>query len=201
MMSTKEKILQNATKLFLTKGYNQTSLNEIAKKSGITKGGIYHHFKDKDELFVEMAEYFKSRMFSVLHRMESEESLENLIKNYFENLEAMENEMADYLELTIKDIRMFSEFQSRFILDVIEHGPKDLNLCIHTKEMHKIIKSKIEQDKKNGFIRDNLDSDELSLEIMAIFEGYTVLRRSRLIDNAYGYGNKTIDALWNRIKK
>ncbi|MBA2862039.1 TetR/AcrR family transcriptional regulator [Methanococcus maripaludis] len=200
-MSTREKIVQNAAKLFLKKGYNQTSLNEIAEKSGITKGGIYHHFKDKNELFVEMAEYFKSKFMSLLTKMEQEPSLENLLKNYFENSEIVMHEIAEYLELTLKDIRFFPEFQSRFILDSIQYGPEDMDFTMHTKMMYSILKNKIELAKKNGEILDDIDSKELSLEIVAIIEGYSNLRRLKLIDESYEYGNRTIERLWSRIKK
>ncbi|AVB77201.1 TetR/AcrR family transcriptional regulator [Methanococcus maripaludis] len=200
-MSTKEKIVQNAAKLFLTKGYKQTSLNEIAEKTGITKGGIYHHFKDKNELFVEMAEYFKSKFASLLTKMEQESSLEDLLKNYFENSEILMQEIAEYLELTLKDIKHFSEFQSRFTLDAIQYGPKDMDFTMHTKSMYSLLKKKIELAKKNGEILEEIDSKEISLEIIAIIEGYSNLRRLKLMDDSYEYGNKCFERLWNRIKK
>jgi len=200
-MSTKEKIVQNAAKLFLTKGYNQTSLNEIAEKSGITKGGIYHHFKDKNELFVEMAEYFKSKFSSILTKMEQESSLEDLLKNYFGNSEIIMQEIAEYLELTMKDIKHFSEFQSRFTLDAIQYGPKDMDFTMHTKSMYSLLKKKIELAKKNGEILEDIDSKELSLEIIAIIEGYSNLMRLKLMNDSYEYGNRSLERLWNRIKK
>ncbi|MBA2852805.1 AcrR family transcriptional regulator [Methanococcus maripaludis] len=200
-MSTKEKIVQNAAKLFLTKGYKQTSLNEIAEKTGITKGGIYHHFKDKNELFVEMAEYFKLKFMSLLTKMEQEPSLEKLLKNYFENSEILMQEIAEYLELSIKNIKLFPEFQSRFILDSIQYGPKEMDFTMHTKTMYSILKKKIELAKKNGEILEEIDSKEISLEIIAIIEGYSNLRRLKLIDESYEYGNRCFERLWNRIKK
>uniref|UniRef100_A9AAS5 Transcriptional regulator, TetR family n=1 Tax=Methanococcus maripaludis (strain C6 / ATCC BAA-1332) TaxID=444158 RepID=A9AAS5_METM6 len=200
-MSTKEKIVQNAAKLFLTKGYNQTSLNEIAEKSGITKGGIYHHFKDKNELFVEMAEAFKSKFMTLVSKMEQESSLENLLKNYFENSEVLMQEIADYLEFSMDDIKYFSEFQSRFTLDAIQYGPKDIDFTMNTKMMYSILKKKIELAKKNGEILEDIDSKELSLEIIAIIEGYSNLRRLKLMNDSYDYGNRSLERLWNRIKK
>jgi AcrR family transcriptional regulator len=44
---TKEKILEAAFDLFNKKGYDNTSLNEIVKRSGISKGGLFHHFESK----------------------------------------------------------------------------------------------------------------------------------------------------------
>ncbi|SHJ54012.1 TetR/AcrR family transcriptional regulator [Parasporobacterium paucivorans] len=50
-ISTKEKILEAACRLFETKGYNATGLNEILKESGAPKGSLYYHFPNgKEEL-------------------------------------------------------------------------------------------------------------------------------------------------------
>ena len=50
LVRTKE-ILSVATRLFVTQGYEATSMNQIREEAGISKGLIYHYFKDKDELF------------------------------------------------------------------------------------------------------------------------------------------------------
>lgn len=48
---TKEKILETAKKLFLEKGYDNTSIQDILKElGGLTKGAIYHHFNSKFEI-------------------------------------------------------------------------------------------------------------------------------------------------------
>ncbi|MBM7869746.1 AcrR family transcriptional regulator [Clostridium pascui] len=46
----KKELLEVAEKLFLEKGYEQTSIDDILKESGISKGGFYHYFKSKDEI-------------------------------------------------------------------------------------------------------------------------------------------------------
>lgn len=45
------KILQAATVVFVEKGYEGSSINEIANMAGINKSLIYHHFKDKENLW------------------------------------------------------------------------------------------------------------------------------------------------------
>ena len=46
----REKILNTATQLFIQKGSEKTSMQDIAQTAGISKGAIYHHFKSKDEI-------------------------------------------------------------------------------------------------------------------------------------------------------
>jgi AcrR family transcriptional regulator len=50
-MDTKDKILQESLKLFSSKGYSGTSMNEIAETVGIKKPSLYFHFKSKTEIF------------------------------------------------------------------------------------------------------------------------------------------------------
>lgn len=53
---TKKDIMEHASLLFSQKGYNQTSVGDIAKASGYSKGHIYYHFKNKEQLFVLLAQ-------------------------------------------------------------------------------------------------------------------------------------------------
>ena len=48
---TVEKILTAAKRLFLEKGYEQTTIQDIVDQlGGLTKGAVYHHFKSKEEI-------------------------------------------------------------------------------------------------------------------------------------------------------
>ena len=40
-----DKILVTASHLFVQKGYEKTSMQDIAQTAGISKGAIYHHFQ------------------------------------------------------------------------------------------------------------------------------------------------------------
>lgn len=47
---TRERIYACADRLFREKGYDQTTVAEIAAAAGISVGGFYHHFKNKEEI-------------------------------------------------------------------------------------------------------------------------------------------------------
>lgn len=48
---TEARILDTATKLFLEKGWEQTTVQDIVDELGdITRGAFYHHFKSKDDI-------------------------------------------------------------------------------------------------------------------------------------------------------
>lgn len=52
----RERILNEATTLFGSRGYAATSLADIAGASDISKAGLLHHFSSKDELFTQVLE-------------------------------------------------------------------------------------------------------------------------------------------------
>jgi len=63
-MGKKKEILEVALEIFSKKGYENTSLEEIAQKVEITKPAIYYHFKNKNELYNQIfIEYFKNLEF------------------------------------------------------------------------------------------------------------------------------------------
>lgn len=47
-----DEITQAAIDVFLEKGYENTTMEAIAVKAGVSKGGLYHHFKSKDMIFI-----------------------------------------------------------------------------------------------------------------------------------------------------
>jgi AcrR family transcriptional regulator len=53
---TKAHIAQKATERFAQKGYAATTLEDICKAAGISKGSLYYHFKSKDVLFLYILE-------------------------------------------------------------------------------------------------------------------------------------------------
>lgn len=53
-LKTKRLIMTVAKKLFCEKGLDRTKLCDIAAKSGLTRGAIYWHFANIDELFIEL---------------------------------------------------------------------------------------------------------------------------------------------------
>lgn len=51
MSNTKDHIVDQAYRLFLTKSYEAVSISDISDAIGLTKGALYHHFVNKEDLF------------------------------------------------------------------------------------------------------------------------------------------------------
>ena len=54
---TKARIIHQAAELFNLKGYAGSSITDIMQATGLKKGGIYNHFKSKDELAIAAFDY------------------------------------------------------------------------------------------------------------------------------------------------
>ena len=50
-MNTKEKILLISFSIFLNKGYESTTMNDLVNASGLSKGAFYHYFQNKEMLY------------------------------------------------------------------------------------------------------------------------------------------------------
>ncbi|QOP43609.1 TetR/AcrR family transcriptional regulator [Sulfurimonas sediminis] len=62
--TTKEKILTAATALFSHYGYKGASVRKIAAEVGIRESALYNHYKNKEEIFLEVAKNIFSSPFS-----------------------------------------------------------------------------------------------------------------------------------------
>jgi AcrR family transcriptional regulator len=49
---TRDRIIEQATRLFVSRGYHAMSMREIAEAVGVTKAALYYHFSDKEDLFL-----------------------------------------------------------------------------------------------------------------------------------------------------
>ncbi|MBQ8013209.1 MAG: TetR/AcrR family transcriptional regulator [Treponema sp.] len=135
---TEKLIISVATKLFLEKGYENTSLNDIVKNlGGLTKGAIYSHFKSKEEIYQAVVyELSASSDDAIEEIIKSDElngrqkivlvlkkSLEAAIENHKESGRvdyAKNPKMLYSLLLELKD-----EIAPLFILPIIEEGIAD----------------------------------------------------------------------------
>lgn len=53
-LAKRDEILDAALELFAQKGYDRTSVREIARHAGLSQAGLLHHFSTKEDLFLEV---------------------------------------------------------------------------------------------------------------------------------------------------
>ncbi|MEW5736691.1 MAG: TetR/AcrR family transcriptional regulator [Thermodesulfobacteriota bacterium] len=70
----REPILQAAEKLFSFRRFHEITLDDVAREAQVGKGTIYRYFKDKDDLFFQVAASGFSEMCALLERQVAEDS-------------------------------------------------------------------------------------------------------------------------------
>jgi TetR/AcrR family transcriptional regulator, transcriptional repressor for nem operon len=87
---TRQQIIKEALQLFSVKGYFNTSISDILEVTHLTKGGLYGHFRSKEEIWYavydEAARTWKGIVFKDIRKIADplqriEKSIENALNN------------------------------------------------------------------------------------------------------------------------
>lgn len=100
---SKTRILYAALQEFSEKGYEGAALNAVWAREGISKGSIYHHFKDKDELYLLCVENCFTSITAYL-RKAAEASYQTLVEGlqgYFDARLHFFSEKPEYLGIFV----------------------------------------------------------------------------------------------------
>jgi len=164
----KKQILSSALKLFSTKGLVATKIADIAKDAGFSQGLIYHYYKSKNEIFVELIDIAFSRMINATLELEKME-LESLAKIRFA--------YDELLKIYIND-----DDASRFHLLIAmastsEGIPEEAKNIIEQnfKKPYEVIAKIIEMGQKDGTIVLK-SSVELSMLFWSTINGLAIYR-------------------------
>lgn len=106
--TTRDRILQIASGLFMESGYASTSTRMIAKAAEITQPNLYYHFPNKENLYVEACRYLSVSVYQQLReivleddRLDPEEYSERLIA-FRGKLLAMSRYLAEDLNIDLQ---------------------------------------------------------------------------------------------------
>lgn len=117
----KEEIFNAALFCFNKKGYYETSIDDIATRAGITKGGVYHHFNSKKSLFIDLFHtvanrYFESLKLKIHQPSDASNHMQDLVKKsneiFNENMDILKF-CFEFMSLASRDAdirRAVSEF-------------------------------------------------------------------------------------------
>src|SRR5438309_11221260 len=85
LIDSRQEILRTAARLFQQRGYDATSMNDVASALKLSKGGLYHHFQSKDEILFHIMNHAmditEERVIGLARRIaDPEERLRTLIR-------------------------------------------------------------------------------------------------------------------------
>jgi AcrR family transcriptional regulator len=117
---TRQRLLDAARSLFGERGYGGTSIDEVVRAAGVTKGAMYHHFRDKDELFRSVVEEVKREVTVVAGRSfaaaaDGPDSLETVVLGCMAFIDAFADPAVQ--RIAISDARAVLDAATRRDLD------------------------------------------------------------------------------------
>lgn len=162
MKSKKDWIVEQACRLFLSKGYDGVSVQDICTSVGMTKGALYHHFLNKDDLFRAVVEQY-----SGIKAMHLEKPFTSL-RNYVD----FKVEKAKVLVGTASDIQYVPMSYLSLMLDAMRHYPeiRDHKEQILNTEFTEA-KRALEMAVQSGEIRDDINVEATALNFISITLG------------------------------
>ncbi len=97
---TQNYILERAVPLFAKKGYNGVSMRDLSKAVGVSAAALYHHFADKDALYLEMMKYaFKDKAIIIVESLNVEGSPQKRLEHFLNSLIHLNAEDPDFRAL------------------------------------------------------------------------------------------------------
>ncbi|WP_101760213.1 TetR/AcrR family transcriptional regulator [Oceanicoccus sp. KOV_DT_Chl] len=100
MKSTAEKILDAAEDLFAEKGYDATSLGDVADVVGIRSPSLYNHFRNKEALYTSVVERLISRFyFPLVEMLEGDDVSQSSVLKWLEKVVNLHHDNPNFARL------------------------------------------------------------------------------------------------------
>ena len=159
---TRESIISAALDVFSRQGYCSTTLNDIAKEIGLTKGAVYWHFKNKSDLLAELINYYERRYYSNLM-----DARPDSIAEFRDKLEQISNQL-----VTDKEAQKFEflcSFQIEWSVEFLAEVHERLK---ELRDDPKIEFSRtLSHLQKIGQLRQDINIEKLTYSMCAIWMG------------------------------
>lgn len=160
MNSTREIILQKAFGLFLQHGYDNVSMAILQKETGLSRGALYHHFKSKEQIFIEVIETFYIMTPTTTSKPLNITTLDGFYHDYLAHISMVFKMLRVNMNgaSSVNDCNFFS-----LGLDAMRRYPgfKE-KIRIINKEIHKIWVSVIKTAREKGEIKSVMKDEQIA---------------------------------------
>lgn len=143
-------IAQTAMALFLEKGYDATTMQEIVQNSGRSKGAIYHHFSSKQDILnfqikSEM-QYLRQSLDDITNnkQLSAQQKLKNIMTYFFENSSLTELSRLRWVEkipfALLETLKNSLTVVAKYIETIIRQEiNEEKRTCQYPKELSEIL--------------------------------------------------------------
>jgi len=188
--TTKRRIAEVALDIFSQKGYDLTSIKDIARAVGIEGSSIYSHYSSKAEIFEEILDEFGKRLKASYHKSETLEAIArnpklDVVVECFHTTFDPSDEIFCMKALSVA---MLEQHRNPIARHFITH-----QFLLETEDF---IKRVLHTLVELGVIRDGIDYDFWSKLHSSVLYTFTNRRILGIGDNVPGYeGNSTEDMI------
>jgi len=180
----KSRILDVANKVFAEKGYHEATMDDIAKRLGVSKGAIYLYFSSKEDLFEAMCKTAPQAFKEILYSSFGDEA--NPIQSATQFFDKM-------LKLSASNPGLSFEILSEASRNP---GLKRILRQNH-EEYERVLTVFLAEGRKRKIVGDNLDIRPLANALIALWNGLETLLVSGLpIDEARRAWLETLKAIF-----
>lgn len=171
-LGTKEKILNEAQRLIHTNGFRATSVDAIAKASGVKKANVFYYFPTKEALGLELLD----RMATYI--------LDNMLTPIFADDRHPEEQIRDYLRL-IKTSLEEGDCQGGCPLGNLALEMADVDEAFRTRlvrffeELGSLIEGALQRGLEKGLYRETLDPSATAAFIVSSVQGAIMLAKTK----------------------
>lgn len=180
-MTTKERIMRSALKLFARQGINKTSTAQITKDAGVAEGTLFVHFKTKQELI------------DTLYVKMKKDAFGDLAKIYDPDFTAEQNFKAMGRHLIEHFLANYNQF---IFMGLVENDPQVSQKALEAgAKEYAGISQAMQQWKKEGKFR-NLDAELIQaiiLSLMNTMVKYLKGKKLKQVDDRY------LDVIWKAV--
>lgn len=157
----RQTIMDAAWELFYENGYENTTINDIIRKAGTSKGGFYYYFKAKDELLNSLYAFFDQEYEKFYKTMDK--SLNSLIQ-----LKLLGQYVSYFIEGNVSPEFLCALYKSQLSSQTQE------NFLSKDRYYIKLVKKIIAEGQEKGEIRDDIPVDRLAHHVLVIERGIFV---------------------------
>jgi AcrR family transcriptional regulator len=136
----KQEFLDAALDLFYQKGYENTTINDIIDKVGLSKGAFYHYFNSKEEVLETIARQYVEKKLNIVEKVDQEKNL-NALQKFNKIIRDMLDFKVQYSELRWKIYKIIARNNNIKLESQILDNYMELALPIYKK----IIKQGVEE--------------------------------------------------------
>lgn len=168
-MDVKDRIIESASILFLQKGYREVTIKDILERANVSRGGFYHHYQSKEEIFREiMEDYFFNDGFSEV--TEGCKCFNDLIDNLLRLMESVILYLNNSIDISQEKVNILNAMKLRLeAIDLFE----DFSLELEDVYKRTTLKfsSLLQNLADSGEIRKDVDFDMTANYLNIILEG------------------------------